>query len=70
LGGYALECALLMRQQDLGWQRMRIVKKRIGGFGILPIGSGSIDRSLRMGTKRFGECEQAPIQARIAQVGD
>jgi len=41
-----------MRQQDRGWQSVRIVKKRIGGHGILPIGAGLIDRSLRMGAKR------------------
>ncbi len=66
--GHAFERALLMRQQDLSGQPMRIGKEGVGGLGRLPIGARLINRRLRAGAKRFGKREQAPIQARIAQV--
>ena len=68
MGGHAFERALLMWSQDLGWQCVWIGKEGISGLGVLPINTGLIDRSLGLGAKGFGQGEQAPIQARIAQV--
>ena len=33
MGGHAFECALLVRQQDLGWQGMLSGEKRVGRLG-------------------------------------
>jgi hypothetical protein len=64
MGGHPFECALLVRQQDLGWQCLWIGKERVSGLGRLPISAGLIDRSLRLGAKRFGERERAPLVRR------
>jgi hypothetical protein len=68
MGGHAFERALLVRQQDLGWQRTLSGEKRVGRLGILPIGAGLIDRRGGLRPEGFRHDQQPSIQACVAEI--